>query len=252
MMKNDNLYLTSLMIAFKCYLTKRNKDAQMIFKHTSKEKGMWRGWTKSGDSLEVTWPRTSVGVRFSLSDRENVGSLKQLWVGLGFIQAFIPLGVSNKEFPAMDGPQWGFDFSREFGMIFRWGMTYKSYSWPFHVFTYSYEFLAVDGSWYKVLSRDQKPEPQQEVHAYAYQLQNGTIQERVATVSQRRHVLARHILHKLGLPKRIKNSIDVHFNGEVGERTGSWKGGCIGCSYNLRDSETPLQSLRRMERERKF
>lgn len=46
--------------------------------------------------------------------------------------------------------------------------------------------------------------------------------------------------------------IDVDFDGEVGERTGSWKGGTVGCSYESRPGETPVQTLRRMERERRF
>lgn len=50
----------------------------------------------------------------------------------------------------------------------------------------------------------------------------------------------------------MSRSIDVEFNAEVGERTGSWKGGCIGCGYQMNPNETPLQALRRMEAERKF
>jgi hypothetical protein len=44
----------------------------------------------------------------------------------------------------------------------------------------------------------------------------------------------------------------IEFNDEVGERTGSWKGGTLGCGYNLLPNETPLECLRRMEKERKF
>jgi hypothetical protein len=39
---------------------------------------------------------------------------------------------------------------------------------------------------------------------------------------------------------------------EVGEEAGSWKGGVLGCGYTLLPNETPLQCLRRMEKERKF
>jgi len=47
-------------------------------------------------------------------------------------------------------------------------------------------------------------------------------------------------------------TIDVHFSKEVGKRKGSWKGGTIGCSYTLLPNETPLECLKRMEKERKF
>lgn len=46
--------------------------------------------------------------------------------------------------------------------------------------------------------------------------------------------------------------IEIEFDGEVGERTGSWKGGTIGCSYKMQEDKTIEQCLRRMERERKF
>lgn len=47
-------------------------------------------------------------------------------------------------------------------------------------------------------------------------------------------------------------TIDVHFSKEVGKRKGSWKGGTVGCSYTLLPNETPLDCLKRMEKERKF
>ena len=49
-----------------------------------------------------------------------------------------------------------------------------------------------------------------------------------------------------------RRSIDIDFNDEVGEETGSWKGGCTGCGYTMLDGELPEQTLRRMEKERKF
>jgi len=39
---------------------------------------------------------------------------------------------------------------------------------------------------------------------------------------------------------------------EVGKEKGSWKGGCVGCSYEILPNETPLECLKRMEKERKF
>lgn len=46
--------------------------------------------------------------------------------------------------------------------------------------------------------------------------------------------------------------IEISFKQEVGKGKGSWKGGCIGCSYNLLPGETPEECIRRMEKERKF
>lgn len=51
---------------------------------------------------------------------------------------------------------------------------------------------------------------------------------------------------------KVSTSIAVEFDKGVGKRKGSWKGGTIGCGYELRKCETPLECLRRMEKERKF
>lgn len=46
--------------------------------------------------------------------------------------------------------------------------------------------------------------------------------------------------------------IDINFLQEVGKRKGSWKGGTTGCSYELLKGETPLDCIKRMEKERIF
>lgn len=46
--------------------------------------------------------------------------------------------------------------------------------------------------------------------------------------------------------------VDVHFSKECGSRKGSWKGGCIGCGYEMLPNETLLACIKRMEKERKF
>jgi hypothetical protein len=88
-------------------------------------------------------------------------------------------------------------------------------------------------------------------YPYAYKLKNGEIQLRMATVYVERRTWRMEWWWLLPF-KLINTTIDVTFDGEVGERTGSWKGGCLSCSYDLFPNETPEQCLRRMEQERKF
>jgi hypothetical protein len=78
------------------------------------------------------------------------------------------------------------------------------------------------------------------------------VQERTATVNVEEREWRQHWLKWTGLFANVQRTISVNFSDEVGERSGSWKGGCTGCSYQLRADETPEQSLRRMEAERKF
>lgn len=87
-----------------------------------------------------------------------------------------------------------------------------------------------------------------EKHPYQYVLKDGTIQNRTATIFSEtrrwtRPWLPRTLVHK---------SINVEFNEEVGERSGSWKGGVLGTGFAMKEGETPLQAMRRMERDQKF
>lgn len=87
-----------------------------------------------------------------------------------------------------------------------------------------------------------------ETHPYTYTLRSGEKQLRTATIQKESRSWSR-----FWLPSKItRTSIDVKFSDEVGERSGSWKGGVLGCSYEVLPNELPLEALRRMERERKF
>lgn len=87
---------------------------------------------------------------------------------------------------------------------------------------------------------------------YRYVLRSGKIQERQATISVQEMEWRMRALQWLPWPRMIRRSIEVTFNDEVGERSGSWKGGTIGCGYNLKPDETPQECLLRMQEERKF
>lgn len=91
-----------------------------------------------------------------------------------------------------------------------------------------------------------------ETHPYRYVLRSGEVQEREATISVKEMEFRRRWLRWLPLAARVSRSIDVRFSDEVGEQTGSWKGGTVGCGYTMLPGETPIACLRRMERERTF
>jgi hypothetical protein len=83
-------------------------------------------------------------------------------------------------------------------------------------------------------------------------LKNGTVQERFATVNVEEREWRPRWFKFTKLFAKVRRTIGVEFSDEVGERTGSWKGGTVGCGYDLLPKETPLACLRRMEKERKF
>jgi hypothetical protein len=102
------------------------------------------------------------------------------------------------------------------------------------------------GSWEKDKGKDERVES---THSYVYTLKSGVVQDRTATIFRERRIWTRNTW----FPRQmIRECIDIEFSDEVGERTGSWKGGTVGCSYEVLPGETDLECLRRMEKERKF
>lgn len=93
-----------------------------------------------------------------------------------------------------------------------------------------------------------------EVNPYKYVLRSGEIQNVTATISivEREWRWRWFGLLPMWPFAHVIRSIEVGFSAEVGERSGSWKGGCTGCSYEMYPGEIPEETLRRMERERTF
>jgi len=87
---------------------------------------------------------------------------------------------------------------------------------------------------------------------YSYTLKNGTVQNVTATVYVSRREWRRKCLWYVPWFAMKRKSLEVQFSSEVGERSGSWKGGCIGCGTDMKNGESAWQALRRMERERVF
>ena len=142
-----------------------------------------------------------------------------------------------EDFYQCSGPRYGFTFYEDI-FWFHYGKSKGTRNDP----TFS---LYMPWHWRHIYTKDMS-EPT--THVYCYTLKSGEIQHRLATIKAEQRKWWRPWLPF----KMVRNSIDVSFDKEVGERTGSWKGGCTGCSYDLLDGEKPWDSLKRMEKERKF
>ena len=155
-------------------------------------------------------------------------------------------------------------YGDQFGCLhLRWGRRYKFLhlfgQWK-HV---RHDVMKPDGSFVPYVASyevsDTKPPDGrwEETHPYRYCLRKSSweVQQRQATINvQEREWRWQLPITKLVLPfpKKVSRSLYIDFNDEVGERTGSWKGGTMGCGYSLKPDETPLECLRRMEQERDF
>lgn len=229
----------------------------------------WLGiWRINQVSIDFKWgyfaPRPSL--QFVV---HRGGYFDQRWavsiaLGWGLIHFYLPFKTKLSEGCSL--PDYGFaihndtfwiyiggDYDESIGQV--QGKSWITWNLPFfsHVF---------DGHWIKdknlnwvKMDNDLRPWDFKkdgayiETHPYTYTLKSGEVQHRTATCS-----IEKRKWHRKWFPflTKVRQDIDIEFNDEVGERTGSWKGGTIGCGYELLPDDTIESCLRRMEKERKF
>lgn len=206
--------------------------------------------------LEFNIHSTNFGFQYGVGgyfDRRHMVSINLLFMSL---YAYFPWGQGEEE---CDAPRYGFYYFEK-SLWFPWGRKIRCIHMP-----YSYDWIRTsalreDGLWEHEVKGDSKDFWDdkwkgilwEEVYLYTYVLNNGDLQNRRATVRVEEREWRQKWLKWTSLFSKVRRTISIDFDGEVGERTGSWKGGTVGCGYDLQENETPLQCLRRMEKERKF
>jgi len=143
--------------------------------------------------------------------------------------------------------------------VWCWRKTHH-FDMPWHWKWVRTSALHRDGSWIHETKGDRKDFWQviwkealwHAEYPYRYVLTDGTIQDVTAEIRVEEREWRWKWLTWLPFPKSVSRTIDIKFSDEVGPERGSWKGGVMGCSYKMRDGELPEQTLRRMERERRF
>ena len=183
------------------------------------------------------------GVKAEIEFPSDWNEERMGWVriGLGIITiAFaFPWKWTVPDEGQCSGPTYGFAFFDDL-LFIRWGKSTGRSRDP-------RKYVAITMPWgWRHREHEVLGEP--ESHPYRYVLRGGEVQERIATIKAERRLWTRPWLPH----KRESRYIDIEFNNEVGERTGSWKGGVLGCSYDMLPGDTPLDALRRMEAERRF
>lgn len=208
----------------------------------------------------MKWGELGIGRRGAAFDVINFGDeqgwslhLRALW-----IDAFINLPFRHREVNCPDyspSMSWGFSQDPEMGLHLHRGCRTKIVTMPWRDWSQtSHDVRLPDGSWAAFVGSWEDEEPDGrlvEVFPYRYVLRSGEVQERNASVHVERRVRKLRWLRWLPFG-RTTYAINVEFDGEVGERSGSWKGGCIGCGYELRPDETARECLYRMQETRKF
>jgi hypothetical protein len=153
---------------------------------------------------------------------------------------------------------WGVSYSSPESILWlRWGRHYRMVTMPWRDRVHlAHDVLRADGSWVPFVGsweHEKQPDGRQtETLPYRYLLRSGEVQHRRATIFVERREWRLRWLRWTRAFRDVRHYLEVSFSDEVGERSGSWKGGALGCSYELRPGETPVECLRRMESERRF
>ena len=221
-------------------------------------------WEYNGKYISFWWGR---GFELSYAICGYFDNRPQIHISLIFFHLIIKLPFRNSWTDECDAPKWGISYHNQILWIHKGGkgnMKGGSKWWTMYM-PWSFQwvrtsYLRKDGSWEHEFRGDKRMLYRSEwdnlwwseTYPYRYVLKSSEVQERQATVKVEEREWRWHWLKWLKYPSKVSTTIAVTFNDEVGEKTGSWKGGTTGCGYELLKNESPLNCLRRMERERKF
>lgn len=200
--------------------------------------------------------RSMRGCRFKLSLRLCLFEEEFTLDFFGFLIALPFLDRWHRE-PYEIMESWGLSwYGEDSSLMVCWGDYTKFIGFPWQYRHFSTLTLRPDGTWVPSVGcweTDKEPDGHWErTLPYHYMLRNGEVQHRRATISVERREWRQRWLFWCPWFAKVRKSIDVDFDDEVGERTGSWKGGVLGCGYDLKPNETPEECLRRMQDERRF
>jgi len=234
--------------------------------------------------MAVSWLRWYMSVRknFRSRYRTKIFVFSPKWKGLRCIVSFsyeenypqlilspgwgaLYITLPIKGYPddyGIEGPQYGF-YYHEASLWFFWGIKPFVLHLPYEYDWVRTSLLLKDqNSWDHETKthRDRRFWDEstwqgirfEQTFPYTYTLESGEQQQTTATVTVKEWEWRMRWLRWTRWGAKVRRSIDVRFADELGERSGSYKGGVTGCSYDIQPGETPEQTLRRMETERKF
>lgn len=207
------------------------------------------------NSIEFTWGYVTLdfGLELRLDHSYEFG-VPRLRIHPGFLGVNVELPfLPQRHDDVNDSPEYGFQyFSKR--LWWYWGRENWTFRMPWDWEHVRHEVMTHEG-WKKPSGEYSEPYTDGRIveeYPYTYTLHNGTVQDRTATIYKEQREWRLHWFRWLPYPRMIRTSINVSFDQEVGEGTGSWKGGCVGCSYDMYRNETMRDCLERMERHREF
>jgi len=209
-------------------------------------------------SIEFKWGYVSFGGGPELQlDHAYSTGIPRLCFCPFFIAFHVELPFLKQRYEDINhSPQYGLHYYGKV-MWWHWGLETYAFHMPWDWEHVSHTVLTEDG-WVPAISQFGVENGQYEdgriveVHPYVYRLKSGEVQNRKAEVYLESREWRWRWFQWLPFPRKVRTSINIDFDGEVGERSGSWKGGVTGCGYEIKAGEAMHECLKRMETEREF
>ena len=214
-------------------------------------------WRINKDSIDFNWgyfvPEKGFELMVYHNRYEDTKISFGICLGWGYFSIKVPCNKETIESP--DHSKYGISIHSLSLWIYK-GKKYISWEFPyFNLKLKSTEVIDNNGDWYALQKGedgwDLKNDGKLSITKipFTYTLRSGEIQERIATIYTEKRTWCRKWFPFL---KKTSTSLDVEFDKEVGEETGSWKGGTVGCSCEKFDDETVEEAFQRMINKRKF
>jgi hypothetical protein len=233
---------------WKFYLYYKYLDFKKIFKEYHKR----YKWGK------ISFFHKELGIRYNSAYADS-GSTISIDLYLFGIYIFI----SNKYNQNLWDPK-GFEisyYSDSPSIYVRYNQKYNFIYLPWSLEWYRTSVLKKDGEWEHETKGNRKDLYDKEkwkdvlfseTHDYTYITKSGDVQKVKATLRVKIMEWRRRGWMWSKFNGLVKKEIEVDFSEDIGEGRGTYKGGVVGTGYIMLENETPLQTLRRMEREKPF
>lgn len=212
--------------------------------------------------MTLGWRPFAATVEFPSEWHERALAWAHLCLGLISFNFSIPWHAVAPDHGQCSGPSYGFYFL-DSDLVLLWGQDtgrsrdpkrswYIPLPWAWTHVRHSYYWP--DGRLHHDATKGEWERPAETCMSfpYTYVRESGEVQHRTATVNGEEREWRLRWFPWLPWPRKVRRSINVNFNDEVGEGTGSWKGGVMGCGCDWHPGESLESALRRMERERRF
>lgn len=221
----------------------------------------YKGEDKSGWGVNTYYKKLkNPTLSFRISPVSYFDNRLLIHIELMWISWFIHIPIYST-IDDCDYPEFGFYYSNN-ALVLCWNMTKKFVYMPWDYTWIKTSRLLKDGTWAidskktgrKDFWRDEwKEKLWQEIHHYKYTTKYNEVQDDVdATIGVSEMEHRPRWFKWTRLFAKTRKSIEIEFSNEVGSERGSWKGGVIGCGYEMLPGETPYVTLMRMQKERSF